>query len=102
MNDHVVSFRFAPRGARSTDVEALWFVRPDTVAGVDYNVDELLWLWDATLQQDKAIVENNQLGTQSCAYQPGLYTHEEVTLSRFMDWTASKIADPLTRRHSGR
>lgn len=99
VSDHVVSFRFAPREALRTDVEAVWFVRADALEGVDYNVKDLLWLWDSTLLQDKTIVTNNQLGTRSRAYEPGPYTQEEVILRTFSDWYAAKIDDQDPRRH---
>jgi len=43
-------------------MEVLWLVRGDAVAGVDYDVDRLTWLWRVTSEADKRIIELNQQG----------------------------------------
>ncbi len=66
--DHVVIYRFTPRGMRSTDCEITWLVNETAVEGKDYDVAELTWLWDVTTKADKQIIERNQAGVDSRFY----------------------------------
>jgi Rieske 2Fe-2S family protein len=34
----------------------------------------MIWLWDVTTLQDKALIERNADGVRSSAYQPGPYS----------------------------
>jgi Rieske 2Fe-2S family protein len=73
MNDHAVLFQFLPSGAEHTDVHISWLV-DSTASAADVDVDRLIWLWDVTTVQDKAIVELNARGVRSRVYQPGPYS----------------------------
>ena len=48
-----------------------WFVHEDAVEGVDYDVDELIKIWDITNYQDLAIQERQQRGVSGRRYVPG-------------------------------
>ena len=48
-----------------------WFVHEDAEEGVDYDVDELVKLWDITNIQDLHIQERQQRGLSSQRYVPG-------------------------------
>jgi phenylpropionate dioxygenase-like ring-hydroxylating dioxygenase large terminal subunit len=48
-----------------------WFVHEDAVEGVDYDVEELIKIWDITNYQDLAIQERQQLGVAGRRYLPG-------------------------------
>jgi Rieske 2Fe-2S family protein len=85
-NDHVVLFRFTPRGPLSTDVVTTWLVAPDAIEGKDYSVKRLTELWDVTLDEDKTITENNQLGVLSRSYRPGVYSQQEQRIADFGAW----------------
>ena len=69
--DHVVLYRFTPRGLRNTDCEITWLVNETAVEGKDYDRAELTWLWDVTTIADKEIIERNQAGVDSRFYEPG-------------------------------
>jgi Rieske 2Fe-2S family protein len=77
LNDHAVLFQFLPRATESTDVTATWLVdaasAPDAV-----DVERLVWLWDVTTLQDKAIIEANAAGVRSRAYEPGPFSKLEL------------------------
>jgi phenylpropionate dioxygenase-like ring-hydroxylating dioxygenase large terminal subunit len=60
----------------------IWLVHPDAVAGTDYDVDELTWLWRITNDQDLKITEDNQRGVASRAYEPGPYSKAEHGTAR--------------------
>ena len=85
-NDHALSFRFTPRGPQSTDVELTWFVHPGAEDGKDYDVDNLIFVWDVTTLQDKKITEDNQAGILSSRYQPGPYSEHEANTAKFIRW----------------
>lgn len=45
-----------------------WLVHEDAVEGVDYDIDKLTSIWNATNTQDAWLAANNQLGVESIAY----------------------------------
>ena len=86
---------FRPLGPLSTEVDALWLVDGDAVEGEEYDVDRLMWVWDATLKQDKKITENNQRGVLSRGYQPGLYALSEARVNTFIQWYLHGLSELL-------
>jgi Rieske 2Fe-2S family protein len=85
--DHVVVYRFTPRGLHLTDCEITWLVNESAVEGRDYRLDDLTWLWDVTTIADKAIIERNQAGVDSRYYVPGpLSPAMETFTQQFLDW----------------
>ncbi len=87
LGDHAVTFRVLPVSPTETMLTTKWLVHKDAVEGVDYNLDELTRVWTATNDQDRRIVEDNQLGCSSPAYEPGPYSqmHEDGVI-QFVDW----------------
>lgn len=87
MADHIVTFCVLPLTADTTLVRTKWLVHKDAVEGVDYNVDHLTAVWNATNDQDRRLVEESQVGVQSPAYQPGPYSpYTETLVEKFSDW----------------
>ncbi|HEY6483987.1 MAG TPA: aromatic ring-hydroxylating dioxygenase subunit alpha [Steroidobacteraceae bacterium] len=84
--DHVVLYRFTPRGPRSTDCEIIWLVKASAVEGRDYERAELTWLWDVTTVADKQIIERNQAGVDSRFYEPGPLSSMEEFTDCFLRW----------------
>jgi Rieske 2Fe-2S family protein len=70
-SDHVVGYRFIPRGLQQTDIQTVWMVRGDAEPVRDYNLDALTWLWHVTTLDDERIIRHNQAGVNSDHYQPG-------------------------------
>jgi glycine betaine catabolism A len=103
--DHAISFRVLPLSPLETQLTTKWMVHRDAVEGVDYDIKTLTEVWLATNDQDRRIVEENQFGIQSPAYEPGPYSavHEGGT-AQFVDWYCSMVEQrlggdtvPLTR-----
>ena len=85
--DHVVLYRFTPRGHHLTDCEITWLVNEKAVEGKDYDLANLIWLWDVTTIADKAIIERNQAGVDSRYYEPGpLSPSMEPFTQQFLNW----------------
>ncbi|PKG98875.1 SRPBCC family protein [Paraglaciecola sp. MB-3u-78] len=85
--DHIVVFEVRPLGPQLTEVITKWVVNKEAVEGVDYNIDRLTYVWNATNSQDRNLVENNQRGVNSIAYQPGPYSETyEFGVINFIDW----------------
>jgi len=84
--DHGVIYRTAPLTVDKTAFELFWLVDGDAVEGRDYQVDELVWMWDWTSVEDKKIVELNQAGVNSAYFEPGPYTPMEEDTQRYVDW----------------
>lgn len=91
--DHAVIYSFLPMGKHSTDMKIIWLVRGDAVEGVDYQRDQLTWLWRVTTEADKTIILNNQLGVNSRVYEPGPYAEMEAFTQLFVTWYLSVIGE---------
>ena len=91
-SDHVVGYRFLPRGPRETEIQTVWMVHQDAVEGRDYDLDTLTWLWDVTTKDDERIIHNNQEGVGSMRYRPGPLSTMEWGISGFLGWYTSQIA----------
>ena len=96
LGDHAVSFRVLPVGPKQTLVTTRWLVNAEAVEGVDYSLKELTEVWVATNDQDRRIVEENQLGVSSPAFEPGPYNavHEGGVI-QFVDWYVRTIEPRL-------
>jgi len=87
LGDHAVTFRVLPLGPTKTQVTTKWLVHRDAVEGVDYSGDDLTYVWNATNEQDKRIIEENQRGVLSPAFEPGPYSPaHEAGVDQFVDW----------------
>jgi Rieske 2Fe-2S family protein len=93
--DHVVLYRFTPRSVSTADCDISWLVRGDAVAGRDYDLQRLTWLWDVTTHADKAIIERNQQGVNSRFYVPGPLSSMEGYTWKFIAWYLAAIRSPL-------
>ena len=95
MADHALSFRVLPVAPGLTQVTTKWLVHKDAVEGVDYDLEELTRVWIATNDQDRRIVEENQVGVSSPAYQPGPYSAlHEGGVMQFLDWYQGVAGSP--------
>jgi Rieske 2Fe-2S family protein len=96
LGDMVISFRVLPIGPKRTEVTTRWMVSRDAVEGVDYDLKTLTEVWTATNDQDRALVERNQRGIDSPAYEPGPYSLDyEDGVIQFIDWYTTTIGDRL-------
>jgi phenylpropionate dioxygenase-like ring-hydroxylating dioxygenase large terminal subunit len=93
-SDHGLVYRFIPRGVLETEMEVIWLVRGDAVAGVDYDLDALTWLWEVTSLADKAIIERNQAGVLSRHYRPGPFSLMEPGARQYVDHYLTELARP--------
>jgi Rieske 2Fe-2S family protein len=89
--DHVVIYRFTPLSVDQTDCDITWLVNGDAKEGKDYDVTELIWLWDITTIADQQIIERNAEGVNSRFYEPGPYSLMEDFTARFVDWYLATI-----------
>ncbi len=97
LGDHAVTFRVLPIGPRETQVTTKWLVNKDAVEGVDFDLKRLTEVWMATNTQDLSIVEGNQIGISSPAYEPGPYSVEhESGVMQFVDWYSRLMEIRLT------
>jgi len=90
--DHGVIYRFVPQTVDCTNMEVIWLVRGDAVAGIDYDVERLTWLWRVTSEADKRIIELNQQGVNSRWYEPGPYSQMEQHAARFVRWVLAGLS----------
>jgi Rieske 2Fe-2S family protein len=96
MSDHVVSFSVLPLGPEETLLRTRWLVRGDAVEGVDYDLENLTRVWEATNRQDRDLVGIAQAGVRNPAYEPGPYSsHTEGFVEAFCRWYLSRLAAGL-------
>ncbi len=91
-SSYVSSLRLTPLTALSSEVELTWLVRGDAVEGKDYDPQNVAAFWKATAEQDFVLVENNQAGVNSRAYQPGPYAQDESETQKFVAWYLGRLA----------
>lgn len=87
LGDYAFLFRMLPVGPQETLVTGKWLVHRDAVEGVDYDLETLTRVWRQTNDEDKILVERNQVGVNSMGYRPGPYAPSaEWGVQRFTDW----------------
>jgi glycine betaine catabolism A len=92
MSDHVVSFSVIPIDTEHTLLRTKWLVHKDAVEGVDYDIDNLIAVWEATNAQDSALVGLCQEGASSPAYEPGPYSpYTEMLVEKFCNWYVGRM-----------
>lgn len=94
--DHSVTFRVTPIGPQQTEVQTTWLVHKDAVEGEDYDLKTLTEVWLATNDEDRRVVEDNQMGINSPAYEPGPYSGiQESGCLQFIDWYCTTLSGRL-------
>jgi Rieske 2Fe-2S family protein len=92
MGDHAVTFMVIPLSAGETLVRTKWLVHQDAVEGVDYDLERLTSVWNATNAQDAHLVELAHAGTSSYGYKPGQYSRfTETQLDNFATWYVERM-----------
>ena len=87
LSDHVLNFRVLPISPTETEVVTTWLVHKDAAEGRDYDLTRLTEVWEATNDEDRRVVEENQMGINSPAYEPGPYSvKQESGVIQFVDW----------------
>src|SRR5580658_6778182 len=87
LGDHAVSFQVLPIGPMQAQLTTKWLVHKEAVEGKDYTIEELTQVWLATNDQDRRVVQENQIGICSPAYEPGPYALEQESgVTQFVDW----------------
>lgn len=89
--DHLVGYRFIPRGLQETDIQIAWYVRDDAEEGRDYDREALTWLWHVTSLDDEKIIRHNQEGVNSHRFVPGPLSEMEWSLPGFYQSYFNKI-----------
>lgn len=96
VGDYAFLFFCLPLGPEETLVHMKWVVDKDAIEGVDYDLDRLTRVWRETNDQDLWLVENNQRGVNSAAFEPGPYSAaSERTLIQFTDWYCAQARKAL-------
>jgi len=90
-SDHVVAYVFTPVDSRNCRCDIYWLVRGDAEEGRDYDVGELIWLWDVTTIADKEIIVNNWKGVQSRYYTPGPFSAMERAERVWTEWVLQEL-----------
>ena len=85
-SDHVVCYVFSPVDLENSRCDIYWLVRGDAREGKDYDVAELVWLWDITTEADIEIIVNNWRGVNSRFYRPGPLSAMEDTERGYIRW----------------
>ncbi|MDG2434720.1 MAG: aromatic ring-hydroxylating dioxygenase subunit alpha [Gammaproteobacteria bacterium] len=92
-SDHVVGYVFTPVSHEQCRCDVYWMVDKNAKEGLDYDLENLMWLWDVTTLADEKIIVNNQKGVNSKSYRPGPFTSKELSEKNFIDWYLKQIKD---------
>jgi Rieske 2Fe-2S family protein len=95
LSDHAVVFRVLPLSADQSIVRTTWLVHPDAKEGVDYDVDSLTAVWQATNREDRVLVTGTQNGVTNPGYSPGPYSLVEDDVEAFVNWYVRRVEDYL-------
>jgi Rieske 2Fe-2S family protein len=96
MSDHIVTLSAIPLDPERTLVRTKWLVHKDAVEGVDYDIDNLTAVWEATNEQDGALVGFAQAGVRTTGYRQGPYsTYTEGLVEKFTSWYVGRLAAHL-------
>lgn len=93
--DHVISFSVLPISPDQTLVRTSWLVHEDAVEGVDYTVENLTSVWNATNLQDRKLAELNHAGIATDGYRQGMYAEEENLVDAFKTFYVERSAAAL-------
>lgn len=93
-SDHVVAYVFTPVEQHASRCEITWLVRGDAQPGRDYDVDDLVWLWDVTTEADRTIIVNNAKGVMSRHYRPGPLSRMERAEGVYLQWILQELLRP--------
>lgn len=91
MADHAITFSTIPLGPDRTLVRTTWLVHADAVEGIDYDLDTLTKVWQATNDQDAVLVARAHQGISSPAYLPGPYGPTEEQVEAFINWYVTRL-----------
>ena len=94
-NDFATTFTFIPKDPLNTDVEIMWLVNENAIEGIDYDLDNLIWMWHETTIADKRIIEDNQKGVLSNKYEPGPLSKMEIGLEKLKNWYLKHLEKSL-------
>ena len=96
LSDQYGYFSILPISPTETEVTSKWLVHKDAVEGVDYDLKRLTEVWIATNDEDREVVETNQLGVSTPAFVPGPYSdYWESGVIQFVDWYADAMERAL-------
>ena len=95
LSDHVLTFAALPLARDSTLVRSTWLVHADAEEGVDYDLENLTSVWNATNAQDAAFVAETQRGVTSPAYLPGPIGANEYMVNMFHAWYEERMRAAL-------
>jgi len=90
-SDHVVGYVFTPVDSENCQCTVSWYVRNDAEEGKDYDVAELMWLWDVTTYADEKIIVDNWKGVRSRYYRPGRLSDMERPEQRWLEWILHEL-----------
>ncbi len=94
--DHAILFRILPISPTETEVTTKWLVHRDAEEGKDYDLTKLTEVWLATNDEDRQVVEENQAGILSPAYEPGPYSpRQEMGVLHLIDWYCGVMSSRL-------
>lgn len=99
--DHCMTFRVTPISPTETELVTCWLVNQDAKEGIDYDLNHLIEVWEATNAEDRRVVEDNQKGVNSPAFVPGPYSPlHELSVDGFVQWYCDKLASRMPEKET--
>jgi Rieske 2Fe-2S family protein len=93
--DYAVVMSDRPVAIDRTEVTMTWLVHADAQEGRDYDLDNLIKVWDQTNLQDWALCERTQLGVRSHFFEPGPLSGDEPSVAGFHHAYAAMLSEEM-------
>ena len=90
--DHVRTVRLEPLGPTRTRLVTRWLFAPEALPGIDASA--VAAFASQVMAEDGAVVEMNQRGLASPAFQRGTLMPEEHEVHRFQSWVLERLEQP--------
>lgn len=91
-SDHAALSYVVPIAPDRTLLRTVWLVHRDAREGVDYDLQRLTEVWEATNRQDADLVALAHRGVASSGYAPGpLSVHAERLVNLNLDWYVERL-----------
>lgn len=84
--DYARLVRILPLGPATTEIQAQWLFRSETLANPDFDPAEIAAFAEVVLEQDGMASELNQRGLKSIRFQQGSLMAEEYEVHAFQNW----------------
>ncbi len=99
MPDYMITFRVLPIAADKTEVTTKWLLHGQAQEGRDYQLRDVIAVWEATNAQDARLVGECHAGIRAPGFDAGSFSPlVEHGPAQWVDWYCRRFAENWARR----